>query len=290
LGPFDFEQWSSDPIKPILPSNCPLLGRFLGAFHRGFAILKRMKFVAISDVHIKEKGDDSYHLFLQFLRHPLTQQSDKIFLLGDIFDLLVGGHLEYYKRFESLFDEIVSLIKSGKKVIQLEGNHDFHFVDLIYFIKNKHQLKDEDWLYSTEPVFLNSEGIMLAHGDEIEIENPKYQQYRSLIRSDFINLLANTLVPFRIVDKIGRRASEKSREVNSNRYDGHSDNEKVKERFRRMFKELQVEHQLKNLVCGHSHCADFFETDDGIYVNNGYFPKTRLFTYYENGCLMQKEL
>ena len=70
-----------------------------------------MKFAAISDVHIKRAGDPAEVLLLAFLRNPDVQSSDVIFLLGDIFDLMIGPHTQYFVRYQAYFDEIKKLIK-----------------------------------------------------------------------------------------------------------------------------------------------------------------------------------
>ena len=73
-----------------------------------------MKFAAISDIHVKIAGDNAEKLLLSFLRNPEVQSSDVILLLGDIFDLMIGPHTQYFLRFQAYFDEIKLLIKNGK--------------------------------------------------------------------------------------------------------------------------------------------------------------------------------
>ena len=240
-----------------------------------------MKFVCISDVHIKEPNDLQANLFKKFLNSPQTKNADTIFLLGDIFDLVVGGQNEYLKKYSELFEMIASLAKNNKKVIMFEGNHDFHFGRLVLKACKKWHIPDGQWQHRTEPLRLEINGVptLFAHGDEIEIENPSYQSYRAFIRSYPIYFLSNYIVPQFIVDKIGTNASKKSRERNLERY-GNDNNDEVKEKFHRVFKQAQSDFDIKNLVCGHSHCRDFFESD-GYYLNNGFFPVTKTFTYFD---------
>ena len=89
-----------------------------------------MKFAAISDIHVKTAGDKADVLLLAFLQNPEVQSSDVILLLGDIFDLMIGPHTQYFVRFQSYFDEIKSLLKKGKRICYIEGNHDFHIREL----------------------------------------------------------------------------------------------------------------------------------------------------------------
>jgi UDP-2,3-diacylglucosamine hydrolase len=249
-----------------------------------------MKFVCISDVHIKDPDDIAAQLFKEFLKRPETQSAQTIFLLGDIFDLVVGGQSEYLRKYESIFSELAKLISSGKKIIMFEGNHDFHFKNLIKKSTQKWQLDESSWEYRVKPLRLvvNGEPTLFAHGDEIEIENPTYQAYRTFIRSFPINFLANYVVPQFIVDRIGVNASNKSRERNIERY-GNDNNEAVREKFHRVFKNAQRVFEVKNVICGHSHCRDQWESE-GLYLNNGFFPKTKTFTYFDGESFKLVEL
>ncbi|MCR9206461.1 MAG: UDP-2,3-diacylglucosamine diphosphatase [Halobacteriovoraceae bacterium] len=244
----------------------------------------KMKFVAVSDVHIKIEGDKAERLFHQFLQHPLTTQANAIFLLGDIFDLIVGGHKEYLQAYPKTFDLLKKHLKEGKRIYQFEGNHDFHFEALLKYLKKEWELPDDSWTYHTNPMELtiDEKKFLFAHGDEIEIENPTYQRYRKFIRSGVINFLANKVVPFKIVNGIGVRASKKSRERNKKRYEVQEINPVVQDKFRRVFDIEREARNLDFLVCGHSHCKDLYEKE-GWYSNNGYFPQTQTFTSYDSG-------
>lgn len=250
-----------------------------------------MQFVTVSDVHIKEAGDSAEVLFLKFLNHPKTKASQTIFLLGDIFDLIVGGHEEYVEKFPQTFESIKSLLKNGKKIYQFEGNHDFHFKKLIEKLKTQWDVSHESWIYRTEPIELefSNKKFLFAHGDEIEIENPSYQRYRKLIRSGLINFLANNIVPFEVVNAIGVSASKKSRQRNEKRYSTAASDEKVRNKFRRVWAIERDKRKLDYLICGHSHCLDLFE-EKGTYANNGYFPSTKSFFFFDGESISIESL
>ena len=74
-----------------------------------------MKISTISDVHIKDAGDEKSKKIISFFCHPLVQDSDIIFLLGDIFDLMVGPFKEYRSKYKDVFDKMKELIIQGKK-------------------------------------------------------------------------------------------------------------------------------------------------------------------------------
>lgn len=249
-----------------------------------------MQFVTISDVHIKEPGDEQEDLFLSFLSSEQVKKSQEIYLLGDIFDLVVGGHVDYYQKYSKVFKKLADLCGEGKKIIQFEGNHDFHFPSLIKHIRDQFNLNPDSWIYVKEPMVKEITGrrILFAHGDEIEIENLSYNIYKTFIRSKPINFLANSVVPFEVVDGIGKYLSRKSRRRNNKRY---SDEliEFIRDKFRRTFKKAQKDYQVEDVICGHSHCLDHF-IDEGQYLNNGYFPATKTFNYFDGNQYHQIRL
>ena len=72
-------------------------------------------FSLISDLHIKEKSSEASVLFENFFHHPLVQKSDEVILLGDIFEFLVGSHIENFK----LFEKELKCIKESLKAQRL---------------------------------------------------------------------------------------------------------------------------------------------------------------------------
>jgi UDP-2,3-diacylglucosamine hydrolase len=249
-----------------------------------------MQFVTISDVHIKEPGDKQEELFLKFLESDEVSKSSIIFLLGDIFDLVVGGHEDYYEKYKTVFDKLSQQCGKGKKIIQFEGNHDFHFPRLIKLIQEKNSLSEGSWEYHKKPLVLELQNrrILFAHGDEIEIENLSYNIYKAFIRSWPINFLANSVVPFSFVDGVGQYLSRKSRNRNNKRYSDEL-NEIIKDKFRRTFKKAQKDFKVDDVICGHSHCLDFY-IDKGIYLNNGFFPATEKFNFFDGSEYRQVKL
>jgi len=238
-----------------------------------------MKFVSISDVHIKAPGDKAETLFFQFLESEETRRADYIFLLGDIFDLLVGTGHEVEERYSKLFKKIKALLNSGKQIIQYEGNHDFHFHNLIKRLCQRWGISPEKWRYLEKPTLFNfnDKEILFCHGDEIEIGNLGYKFYRFWIRSFPIHFLANYVVPGKWVQAIGDNASQKSRERNNDRYNENVMNKQVMPKFRESAKLAARKYHASVVICGHSHCLDAYEGDELYYYNNGYFPITHSF-------------
>jgi len=229
----------------------------------------------ISDVHIKKKGDDAYHLFLSFLNHEKVKSSHKVILLGDIFDLLVGGDKNFYKEYKEIFVKINELMNKGVEVYYLEGNHDFHIGNFL----NKY-LGHENFNFSPELLKIEHLGksILLSHGDDIEIENPSYKIYSKIIRSVPIQILAERIVPFSITKSIGDWASSRSRKKNLKKYNEKST--MIRDKFRRSVEEFYQKVKFDVVVTGHSHVKDNYESPQGFkYLNNGFAQSEKTFIF-----------
>ena len=82
----------------------------------------------ISDIHLKTAEERNGKILLRFLRSLLAgnPQQVHLFMLGDIFDLWVGGHTYFAKKFEPLMQALGDLRKAGARITFIEGNHDVH--------------------------------------------------------------------------------------------------------------------------------------------------------------------
>jgi len=244
-----------------------------------------MKFTTISDVHIKAPGDRSECLMMKFLLSDEVQNSDSIYLLGDIFDLMIGPHIDYIKKYSLVFNKLKELSVKGKEIHYFEGNHDFHFRKLIE--------NNENWFYHDGPFLLESsyKKILFAHGDELELNNKSYQKYRSFIRSRFIKLAAEDLVPYRIVDRVGVYFSKKSRERNIKNYGNHSENSSIKNKFRENISRAFSDYEFPDIIiCGHSHCFEQWRGEGFEYYNNGFLPSTQKFFFFDGKNIESKDL
>ena len=234
-----------------------------------------MKIVAISDVHVKIPGDEAFHLLCSFLIHPTVASADYILLLGDIFDLMCGPHVEYLENFGAIFDLMDELIKKGKKVYFFEGNHDVHLEKLL-----KKRWPHSEVVLSQVPVVEKIDGkeYYFSHGDEHEVENLNYQKYKSLILSTPLKFVANYLMPYSVLNYLGNRASKNSRKRGSKSYDENL----VKQVFRDgVTKKTLGKHDF--ILGGHSHVQDIFSiSPTSVYINNGYALKSKTFLLIDN--------
>lgn len=235
--------------------------------------------IFISDVHIKNEGDEPSRLLLSFLKIAQSTDVGEVYLVGDIFDLMVGGHVEYFKKHSEIFENLEEVILRGKKVFYLEGNHDFHLRGLFESFNERIKRGNNKIIYSKTAIVQELDDgklLYVTHGDEVEIENAGYILYKRLINNRFVEHVANNLATFSFVESIGHWASTRSRERNISRYESPDMQEKIKEKFRRSAEVFSQKIKADYLVCGHSHVQDHYECSSGtIYLNNGYAPFTK---------------
>lgn len=242
-----------------------------------------MRVVAISDVHLTSQNEDLCQLFLVFLKHPLVEQSTHLLLLGDIFDVMVGNHQHYFQEYEKIFTQISQLLSKGVDIYYCEGNHDFHLGKLYTHFLDRFnpEIKSRFHLIRNgEIIVIAEKTFFVTHGDELEVDKKGHQRYRFLMNSWPMCFVANYLVPFWLVQKLGKMASSTSRELNRLQYQSNTFREEIKQKFRQYAwrKKLKFP-QLDYLLCGHSHIKDCWQQGEFIYLNNGFFPLEKTFLY-----------
>lgn len=235
-----------------------------------------MKIAAISDVHVKVPRDEADKLLHAFFTHPEVKSSDYIVLLGDIFDLMCGPHYEYLQMYQHLFDELTKLNLQGKKILYFEGNHDVHLEKLFRKIWKKNEV-----VITQEPIVETIEGktYYFSHGDEHETDNKAYQRYIKFIRTKPLKFVADHVMPYSLLDYIGKQASQMSRKKGSRIFDP----ERVRERFRRGVLET-TQGKYDFVLGGHSHVKDQYliPGSESLYLNNGYALQSKTFLLIEN--------
>ncbi|WP_412471037.1 UDP-2,3-diacylglucosamine diphosphatase [Halobacteriovorax sp. RT-2-4] len=227
-----------------------------------------MSCYVISDVHVKWDQKNS-----EFLKKFLSidfNENDRIYLLGDIFDLMVGSYQEYEKQYDWFFTRIKEIKDIGATIFYIQGNHDFHIEDL---------LTDNGIIVKTKPFveIVNERKVLFCHGDEIEIENFNYRVWRGFIRSYPLALISKYIFNYKIVKAIGDYLSHKSRQRNEKRYGQTQLNDGIRDKFRKSAEIASREYNVDIIICGHSHYQDEFVSENFSYYNCGYVPASNKF-------------
>ena len=127
--------------------------------------------VFIADAHYHNGLRVELAEFLRRLEAP------QIFLMGDIFDLLVGGVSSTYKDNKVLI-ELINQLATKSEVVYLEGNHDFNLSRLFPAVAL--------FPISRQPLIIQAQHkrVALAHGDNFI--GGKYGLYTSVIRNPWV--------------------------------------------------------------------------------------------------------
>lgn len=216
----------------------------------------------ISDIHIKTMQERNSQTLLRFL-HSLGKKDPKnihLFLLGDIFDLWIGGHSIFVDKFRPLVDAIKKLKYAGVQITYIEGNHDVHI--------DRFWTKELGISVYVDPQYVTVNGLTLRleHGDLINLEDRTYLRYRSVIRHPWVEMLGH-LIPGRVWEGIGTYAARKSR-IRSHEYRSLNEGHLV-EMIRTHAHRAYKENRFDAIISGHMHVFDEYNfNEDGLPVRS----------------------
>lgn len=202
---------------------------------------------------MQERNSEILLRFLHYLRTQNPQETH-LFLLGDIFDLWIGGHEVFVKKFQPLVNAICDLKEAGARIIYIEGNHDVH-IHSFWRKKLGIEVFVEAQFYE-----LNGLVVRVEHGDLINLEDTSYLRYRSFIRHPFIQPLGQ-IIPGKIWDEVGNYAARKSR-ARSHNY-RVSNEDKLIQMIHHHAHRVYEEKPYDLIVSGHMHVHDDYEFNVG---------------------------
>ena len=239
-----------------------------------------MSIVIISDLHLESTDNIKVETLKNFFEHELVKSSQGIYFLGDVFDMVIGNHIQYIFEYKFFFDKICELLKEGKTVKFFEGNHDFHLNNLFNSHFKRNNIDSENFKYFKKPQVekLWNNKYYFGHGDELSNGNNSYLFYRKVIRSRFVELIANYILSHKSVLAIGQTLKR-----NIGNEEKYEELEKNKMLFRKIIKKNLGNKSLDFVIVGHSHSIDDYNIDDKCrYINIGAAEKDRTFLYIDD--------
>jgi UDP-2,3-diacylglucosamine hydrolase len=230
-----------------------------------------MPAILLSDVHLTDSTGAKAQRMLRFFRETASQ-FEKIYILGDFFDVWPGTNSHLIEEFSPFLDLFRSLVRSGHQLTYVEGNHDFrlgtYFSNELGIRVVKNELV-ETWA---------GKRVYLVHGDLGNPAEKAYPMLRSFLRKDWLHWAIKPIPPqslYSVASSVSRLSRTFQKSV-------PSDDEKVREIYRATAKELFA---LGNdvVIMGHTHVPDHFHCEvEGracSYYNLGDW--VRSFTYLE---------
>ncbi len=230
----------------------------------------------VSDIHLKTPTESKALLLERFLFQLIQQASaarnttgstdapTHLFLVGDIFDLWIGSHRYFRRRFEKLVGLVRDLVRLGVEVHFFEGNHDLHLTD---FWQGEIGVRvHTDSEYFDLPLSLGSSlvgalggkfRVRVEHGDLINPDDSGYRFLRWLLRTPVIRGLALNL-PEKLVTAIGERASAASRDYTSGDGAKAIDHRDVPKMIHTYVKRAYHDEPFDLIITGHVHIQDDF--------------------------------
>ena len=164
----------------------------------------------ISDIHLGSAEEPKSFLLLKFFDQLIAERPSHLFLLGDIFDLWIGRHKYFIKKYSPVIDKLLQLQAAGTEIHYFEGNHDL-YLDAYFG-------QELSFKVHAGPISIDLLGqkIRLEHGDQMDPEDHGYIFLRWFLRTALIKFVARHL-PDSWVVAIGEKASEVSRDYTSKR-------------------------------------------------------------------------
>jgi UDP-2,3-diacylglucosamine hydrolase len=205
-----------------------------------------------SDLHISSIEEPKTKRLLNFFKEITSiDQMTHLFLVGDIFDLWVAGHLYFVEKFKPLIEELRRLHSLGVEIHYFEGNHDlylehFYAVHCGFFVHRQFKIFD-----------LGGLKVRVEHGDEMDPNDRGYRFLRWFLRTPFMEWVAPRL-PARFVVWLGERMSQASRNYTSNHktISTESTRKVIQTHAERVW---SVHRPFDVLIAGHVHLVEEFE-------------------------------
>ncbi len=144
----------------------------------------------VADAHLSEDDAPRQQKLIDFLERNRDRMSCLV-ILGDLFDFWFGFPGYVHPPYRPLCDTLVSLTRSGVRLIYFEGNHDFSMGPFI-----TETLRGE-----LHPRFatVEMEGrrVWLGHGDGVDPRDLRYRVYRALLKNRIMYRVIRFLGPQR---------------------------------------------------------------------------------------------
>lgn len=201
-----------------------------------------MRTIFLADAHLALPNDYNFCMILRFLRE-LEGNTETLFIMGDLFDFWLGFPSQPFRQFDAVLEALLSLKRSGCRLVCFEGNHDFHLGTVF-----SERLGAE---IHPGPAILTVQGrrLFLCHGDQINRLDHGYLLLRLLLHNRLIAAVVSHFPPslaFSIKERL-QRTSRAGYHVKTKRWNYRE--------IIRSFAHSLREQGCEGLVTGHFHLA-----------------------------------
>ncbi|MCR6576176.1 metallophosphoesterase [Campylobacter insulaenigrae] len=205
--------------------------------------------IFIADAH-ENKNRRGFWKFLQALKNNQIQ-TKQLFLMGDIFDLLIY-EVKATHAFAKPYIELLEELADNIEIIYLEGNHDFNLEK--FFVKVK------VYSISKQPLVCEFEDIKhtkvkLAHGDIflkplLQFLLKSLRNHYLLYFLNFLNFICKEKITYEILNSQEKKYL--TRKISN---------------FESLVKDRMKKYQMNFIIEGHYHQDVFLKLDNIKYLN-----------------------
>lgn len=146
-----------------------------------------MRAIFISDLHLNEADVATQALFDAFMQTAVPG-ADALYVLGDLLHVWLGDAMlpadAYAQRVAAQF---AAAATAGTKVFIARGNRDF-MIGREFAAACGATLLDEQTV-----IDLGGERVLMMHGDELCIDDVRYQRARRILRTNTLRIIGNSL-------------------------------------------------------------------------------------------------
>ena len=199
-----------------------------------------------SDVHLGLNVKDAQareSRFVKFLKDIPAEETEALYLLGDIWDFWYEYRNVVPKGYVEVFSAISDLINAGVKVYFFPGNHDiwcYHYFESLGMIVVR-----DRYMVTT----IGERTFCLAHGDGLGRGMLGYKFLRAVFHGRFFQVLMGLVHP-RITFAIGHNWSRRSRLDKNYRYEFRGKDEPLYGWAQDFSRQAQIDY----FIFGHYHC------------------------------------
>ncbi len=156
----------------------------------------------ISDLHLEEERPDITRAFLDFLAGR-ARSAQALYILGDFFEAWIGDDaMTPFQR--SICAALRAVSEAGTAIFLMHGNRDFLLGTAFCKAAGATLLKDPS------VVRINSEPVLLMHGDSLCTRDEAYMRLRRYLRNP-VTLFILRHLPLRTRHKLARKLRSASR-------------------------------------------------------------------------------
>tara|TARA_R110002020_G_scaffold234941_4_gene447102 strand:- start:618 stop:1355 length:738 start_codon:yes stop_codon:yes gene_type:complete len=214
--------------------------------------MTKHKALFISDIHLGKKSPKIKEL-LNFLQ---DKEFEKIFLVGDIFDMWeLMYNWKWEKEYNTFIKKMLEAAEKGTEIYYIFGNHDDFFNKFIN--KSNTCLNFANIIIKKEHIYTtNNNKILVSHGDKYDFLNKFFTKYFRQF-AYFTNLF--------IVKKVFCLLNEIIHEVEKRCVSW--ENKKID--FKNQLLRAAKKQDCKAVICGHLHTPAMIKDGESLYLNTG---------------------